>query len=114
MSAIPSTSTQASTSSSDFVSIFSAALEIYKSKTKKDLTSHPLLPTLQSCSSPEAVLTVLGEQIPGFNQAQNGDDDGLTKWVSPTVNVLFSFSATLGGVIGLVSIGMLLQEERLL
>ena len=99
MSAVPSTST----SRSNFVSVFNAALETYKRKTKKDLASHPLLPTLQSCDSPEAVLTVLREQIPGFNESRNGDD-GLTKWVTPTVNVLYSFSSTIGGGVGLVSI----------
>src|SRR6266478_6690055 len=93
----------ASTSHSNFLLIFNAALESYKRKTKKDLASHPLLPSIQSCDSPEAVLTVLREQIPAFNQSQNGDDR-LTKWVTPTVNVLYAFSATVGQGIGLVSI----------
>ncbi|KAH9988601.1 hypothetical protein BJV77DRAFT_731662 [Russula vinacea] len=100
MSAGPSTLTSTSTSQSNFVSIFNAALESYKRKTKKDLTSHPLLPSLQSCDSPEAVLTVLREQIPAFSQSQNGDD-ALTKWVTPTVNVLYAFSSTLGQGVGL-------------
>ena len=100
MSSGPSTSNSASPS--DFSSIFNAALETYKRKTKRDLVSHPLLPALQSCDSPEAVLTVLREQIPAFSQSQNGDD-GLTKWVTPTVNVLYSFSATLGQGVGVVS-----------
>ena len=106
MSAVPS----ASTSQSNFVSIFNAAIETYKRKTKKDLTSHPLLPTLQSCDSPESILTVLREQIPGFNESQNGDD-GLTKWVTPTVNVLYSFSSTFGGGVGLVGIRLFPREE---
>ena len=42
MSAGPSTST----SNSNFASIFNAALKSYNRKTKKDLTSHPLLPKL--------------------------------------------------------------------
>jgi hypothetical protein len=109
MSAVPSTSTP----HSNFVSIFNAALESYKQKTKKDLASHPLLPSLQSCDSPEAVLTVLREQIPAFSQSQSGDD-GLTKWVTPTVNVLCAFSATLGQGVGLVSIKMFSREEFLL
>jgi hypothetical protein len=85
------------------VSIFNAALETYKQKTKNDLASHPLLPSLQSCDSPEAILTALRERIPAFNQSQNGED-GLTKWVTPTVNVLYSFSSTVGGGVGLVNI----------
>jgi hypothetical protein len=96
-------STVPSSSLSNFASIFNAALESYKRKTKNDLASHPLLPNLQSCESPEAVLTVLRDQVPAFNQSRNGDD-GLTKWVTPTVNVLYSFSGTIGQGVGLVNI----------
>ena len=99
MSSEPSTSS----SQSDFASIFNAALETYKRKTKKDLASDPLLSSLQSCDSPEAILTVLRDRIPAFSQSRNVDD-GLTKWVTPTVNVLYAFSATLGQGVGLVSI----------
>jgi hypothetical protein len=99
---IMSTAPSTYTSQSNFVSIFNAALESYKRKTKKDLSSHPLLPNLQSCDSPEAVLTVLRDQVPAFDQSQNSDD-GLTKWVTPTVNVLCSFSATIGQGVGLVN-----------
>jgi hypothetical protein len=102
MSAVPSTS---SISHSNFASIFNAALEKYKRKTKQDLAKHPLLPTLQSCDSPVAIITVLREQTPEFSQSQNSDD-ALTKWVAPTVNVLYSFSANLGGVGGLVNISI--------
>jgi len=111
MSTAPSTST----SHSNFVPIFNAALESYKRKTKKDLASHPLLPILHSCDSPEAILTVLQEQIPASSQSQN-DDDRVTKWVIPTatVNVLYSFSIALDGDLGLVNIGMFLREKCLL
>ena len=105
MSAVPS----ASTSHPNFASIFNAALEIYNDKTKNDLASHPLLPILQSCDSPEAILTVLREQIPAFSQSQTADDR-LTKWVTPTVNVLYSFSATIGSGVGLVNIKTFLRE----
>jgi hypothetical protein len=106
MSANPSTST----SNSNFASIFNAALQSYKRKTKKDLTSHPLLPSLQSCNSPEAILAVLREQIPAFDQSQDGDDK-LTKWVDPTVNVLYAFSATVGQGVGVVRIGTFCRGE---
>lgn len=104
--AAPSTST----SPSNFVSIFNAALESYKRKTKKDLASHPLLPSLQTCDSPEAVLTVLREQVPAFSESQNCDD-GLTKWVTPTVNVIYSFSETIGQGVGLVNTEISYHEE---
>ena len=106
MSAAPSTST----SQSNFASIFNAALESYKRKTNKDLASHPLLSSLQSCDSPEAVLTVLRDQTPVFDQSQNSDDR-LTKWVVPTVNVLYAFSATVGQGVGLVCIGIFYRGE---
>ena len=97
----PSTST--SESHPDFASTFNAALEAYKRKTKIDLASHPLLPKLQSCDSPEAILNVIREQIPASSQSQNGDDQ-LIKWFTPTVYVLSSFSTALGGDVGLVNV----------
>ena len=102
MSTVP-TAPSTFTSQSNFASIFNASLESYKRKTKNDLASHPLIPTLQSCQSPEAVLTVFREQVPAFSQSQSCDD-GLTKWVTPTVNVLYSFSGTIGQGVGLVNI----------
>ena len=105
----PTSMSAVSSSRSNFVSIFNAALETYERKTKKDLASHPLLPSFQSCDSPEAILTALREQIPAFGQSQNGDD-GLTKWVTPTVNVLYAFSATLGQGVGLVNIKVISRE----
>jgi hypothetical protein len=94
-------STVASTSTShlDFTSIFNAALESYKRKTKKDLASHPLNPRLKSCDSPEAILSVLQEQIPAFDKTEVG----FTKRVIPIVNVLHAFSDVLGQAVGLVN-----------
>jgi hypothetical protein len=105
-----STSPSTSTSHSNFASIFNAALETYKRKTKKDLASHPLLPMLQSCNSAEAIITVLQEQVPVSSQSRNSDD-GLTKWVAPTVNVMYAFSATIGQGVGLVNITLLPRKE---
>jgi hypothetical protein len=95
------------------MSIFNAALESYRRKTKKDLASHPLLASLQPCESPDAVLTVLQEQVSAFAQSQNRDD-GLTKWVTPTVNVLCSFSEASGQGVGLVNTNIFRHEEFLL
>ena len=102
-----------STSHPNFASIFNAALEDYLRKTKNDLTSHPLLLILQSCDSPEAILTVLRKQIPASSQSQI-DDDRLTKWVNPIVNVLYSLSTALSGDVGLVNNGMFPREKFLL
>ena len=109
MSTEPSTSA----SHSNFMSVFDAALESYKCRTKRDLASHPLLPKLEFCKSPDAILTVLRDQVLEFNESQNGNDR-LTKWVNPTVNVLYAFSDTIGQGVGIVSIKMFLCEEFLL
>ena len=106
MLSVPSTST----SRPYFASIFEAALESYRRKTKKDLASHPLLSKFQDCDSPEAILSVLREQIPMFNQSQNIDDE-ISKRVIPRVEVLNAFSDTLGQVVGLVNISMCAVEE---
>ena len=97
------------TSRSNFDSTFNAALDAYKRQTKNDLASHPLLSRLQFCDSPEDILTILREQIPSFADSQSpyqsqSGDDGLSKWLVPTVNVLYAFSATLSEGVGVVSI----------
>ena len=96
---------QTSSATLNYQLIFDNALEVYKKKTNKELRSHPLLPKLQACNSPNAVLTVLREQIPTFDQSHStsGTNDKLTNWLNSTVNVLYSFSETIGAGIGLVS-----------
>ena len=96
----------ATTSSSNYQIIFDNALEAYRKKTKKDLRSHPLLTELQTCDSPDAILAVLRDQIPVFDQSQSASrvDARLTNWLNPTVNVLHTFSAAIGAGISLVRI----------
>ncbi|KAH9011780.1 hypothetical protein EDB84DRAFT_1569541 [Lactarius hengduanensis] len=50
---------------------------------------------LQSCDSPSAILAILRAQVQAFDQSQSADER-LTRWLDPTVNVLYAFSATLG------------------
>ena len=88
-------------SSSNFDSVFISAFDAYKRRTKLDIATHPLLSRLETCDSPEAVLTILREQIFASEQSQGGDER-LSNWLVPTVNVLYAFSATLGEGIGLV------------
>ncbi|KAH9170740.1 hypothetical protein EDB89DRAFT_1887768, partial [Lactarius sanguifluus] len=63
--------------------------------------SHPLAAQLKTCDSPDAILAVLRAQVEEFDQSRR-DDERLTKWLNPTVNVLYAFSATLGEGVGLV------------
>ncbi|KAH9046707.1 hypothetical protein EDB84DRAFT_632990 [Lactarius hengduanensis] len=93
--------TPASSSHSNFQSIFHASLNAYEKQTKKDLLSHPLAVQLHNCDSPTAILTVLQDQVREFEQSRSVDER-LTKWLDPTVNVLYAFSATLGEGVGLV------------
>ncbi|KAH8977714.1 hypothetical protein EDB92DRAFT_1808292, partial [Lactarius akahatsu] len=104
----------------DFGKIFGAALEAYRKQTRNDIASHPLANQLQSCDSPGAILAILRTQVRAFDQSQSADER-LTKWLDPTVNVLYAFSATLGEGVGLAfppaktiftGIGVLLQAVK--
>ena len=90
-------------STSNYQVIFDNALKAYKNKTGKDLATDPLTRKIESCHSPDAVLDLLREQIPGFNQSGSSHDAPM-KWVDPTVNVLYAFSSTIGGAVSLVSL----------
>src|SRR6267154_4015520 len=88
-------------SSSSFNSIIYNALGAYEKRTKKNLLSHPLAEQLQTCNSPGAILDVLQQQVQEVNQSQSGDEM-LTKWLDPTVKVLYAFTVALGEGVGLV------------
>ena len=93
----------ASCSSPNFQSLFNAALKEYEKKTKKDLLAHPLAAQLHDCFSTTAILDVLQGQVQEFDQYRR-DGQQLTRWLNPTVNVLYAFSATLGEGVGLVNL----------
>jgi hypothetical protein len=90
--------------SSNFKSIFDAALNEYKNKTKNDLVAHRFTAQLETCTSPSAILAALDEQyhIQDFVRSNSGDG-GSKQWLNATVNVLSAFSATIGGGVSLVS-----------
>ena len=90
-------------SSSNFQASFYASIQEYKKKTKKDLLTDPVTAQLQTCNSPTEILAVLRPQIQQLEQSTSGDDK-LTKWLTPTVNVLYAFSGVLGAGVGIVSI----------
>ena len=76
-------------------------MKAYEKRIKNDLLSHPLASQLQACQSPDSILSVLQQQVQGVNQSEAGDER-LTKWLDPTVNVLYVFSETIGEGISLV------------
>ena len=92
--------TASGSSSSNFQVIINSALEAYEKRTKKNLLDHPLASQIQACNTPGDILAVLHQQIQGLDQSQDADERW-TKWLDPTIHVLFTFSQTVGTV-GLV------------
>jgi hypothetical protein len=95
------TASSSSNQASNFQLILINALDVYKKRTKKDLLAHPLVIELQSCNSPSDILVVLQQQLHGLDQSRRSDERW-TRWLDPTVNVLYSLSGTLGQGVGLV------------
>ena len=91
----------ATSSSSNFQLVFKNALKEYQKRTKKDLLSHPLAAQLKACDSPNAILSILQHQVQEFDQSRSADEKW-RKWLGPTINVLYAFSGTVGGGVGLV------------
>ncbi|KAH9009139.1 hypothetical protein EDB84DRAFT_1446463 [Lactarius hengduanensis] len=112
MSSSPSTSGQTSTPSSDFKSILDAALSEYKKETGKQLFDHPLATELQQCDTVNAILAIFQDQAEAFQQFRAGDQR-LMKWISPVVDVLYTFSETLGGVAGMAAKGVSASYDAL-
>jgi hypothetical protein len=81
--------------------IISNALYAYEKHTKNDLLAHPLVTELQNCNSPSTIVAVLQQQLHGLDQSRR-NDDRWTRWLDPTVNVLYTLSGVLGGGVGLV------------
>jgi hypothetical protein len=102
-----------SSSSSNFQSLFNAALEAYEKKTKCKLISHPLAAQLQSCDSPTAILSILQDLVQHFDRRRSSDKR-LTNWLNPTVNVLYAFSDFIGQGVSLVSLNLAIFLEYMI
>jgi len=87
---------------SNFTAIFDAASREYKKLTKQDLATHPFAAALQGYNSPDSILNVFRDQAQAYDKFHKGDDK-LMEWLTPIVNILFTFSETLGEGVGLVS-----------
>jgi hypothetical protein len=87
-------------SSSNFQLTINNALDSYKKRTKNDLLSHPLATQLQFSKSPSEILAVLQEQVQGRLDQSKRSDERWTRWLDPTVNVLYTLSKTLGEGVG--------------
>jgi hypothetical protein len=110
---LPKASTMSSTCpvtvispTSNFESIFSTALKAYERRTKTDILAHPLASQLQECSSTGSILAVLQGKVDDLAQTRRSDER-LTKWLSPTINVLLAFSGILGEGVSLVRLKLI-------
>ena len=89
-------------SQSNFQAIFDASLKEYENKTNRDLLTHPLIAQLQTCNSSTDIQAILRNQVQQFEKTTSGYEK-LTRWLNPTINVLYAFSEALGEGVGLVN-----------
>jgi hypothetical protein len=87
-------------STDNFTAIFNSASNEYDRLTGKRLDNHPLAAEIHTCKNPDDVSGVLRIQAHAFSNFRQGDER-LMAWLDPTINILFTFSATLEGI-GLV------------
>src|SRR5260221_519598 len=91
----------ANPSASNFTAIFDVATQEYKTLTRQDLANHPSAAALQGNNSPDSILGVFRDQAQAVDKFRKGDDK-LMASLTPIVNILFTFSETLGEGVGLV------------
>jgi hypothetical protein len=99
MTQAPSTTTE----DVSFQALFNDAMKAYNQKTNGNITSDPLFTELGPCTSANEILAVLHQRDQDLSASRSGAE-GLTKWLTPTINVLYTLSATIGLGVGLVSI----------
>ncbi|KAH9985039.1 hypothetical protein BJV74DRAFT_886357 [Russula compacta] len=87
-------------STNNFTAIFNAAEAEYHKITGKRLNTHPLVAKLDDCRSPKDISNVLRVQAQAFSNFRQGDEK-LMKWLEPMINILLTFSDTLGEGIAL-------------
>jgi hypothetical protein len=93
--------------------IFDAALKANEKRTGRNLVVYPFATQQQARDSPEAMLTILQTQAAHFGSSWVGIEK-LRTWLDPAVNVLYAFSATLGGGISPVTINSTVENLTLM
>jgi hypothetical protein len=78
--------------SSNFETLFNAALAKYIKQTGKDLRNHPLAFMIDSCDSPDSILDIFKKQSEVFDEFRRGDTK-LFNWLRPVVKVLHALSS---------------------
>jgi hypothetical protein len=85
----------ASSSSSNFQSIFDVALSDYAKQTSIDLPTHPFTQSLQNCDSPDRILNLFENKAKEFQAYRDGNRK-LINCLKPVVQVLHTVSGILG------------------
>jgi hypothetical protein len=93
------------TSSSNFCSIFDAALSDYARRTNIDLVTHPFAQTLQTCDSAYAILELFQDKANQFQAYRDGNRK-LINTLKPIVQFLHTLAGILGEAAALVSVGL--------
>jgi hypothetical protein len=88
-------------SSSNFQLIINDALDKYKKHIEDDPLALPLFAQLQSCNSPSAILALLQLQVQELDQSRSSDERW-SRWLHPTIDVLYTLNETIGAAVGLV------------
>ena len=99
---MPTSNQTAGPSANTFTAIFVAASNEYRRVTRRRLDTHPFASQLDSCQSPEDFSGLLRTQAQAFINSHEADEK-LMKRLTPTINILFTLSDTLGEAIALVS-----------
>ena len=74
----------------------------YRTLAREDPETHPFASALEGYNSPGPILDVFRKQAKASDKFRKGDDK-LMALLSPIVNILFTFSETLGEGVGQMS-----------
>jgi hypothetical protein len=89
-------------SSTNFQSIFNAALHSYANQTGVDLTRHPSAEKLQDCHSPEDIMRLLSERETAFKDYRDKYRNLMDR-LRPVVQGVHALSGVLRQAAGFVS-----------
>jgi hypothetical protein len=90
-----------SVSTSNIPKTFQAACDEYEKITGYDLHAHPFTTELDNCNTPDGILDLVRIQVQTVIKCRT-DHEKLLAYLNRMVNMLFTFSATLGQAVRLV------------
>ena len=87
-----------SSPNANFIKIFDAATNEYKSITGQDLGTHPFAAAMQKFNSPDDVLGVFRTQSQAFGKVTRGNER-LMMCLTPIVQIVFTAAAVVDGLV---------------